>query len=170
MKTTEIKENIERDMNKDAGLNGHALINEADDVRLDDHILIGNGAGEKASSQRKKPADTHPSIKSVQFSEFEEPDVISSKEPKKEHSNIDMILDISVPVSVELGRATMFLKDILTLSPGSIVELNKLAGDTVDLMVRGKLLARGEVVIIDDNFGIRVTSICGPEERLKNLA
>lgn len=169
METTGAKENIERDGRKDAGLDSHALINEAD-VSLDDHILMGNGVAEKTGAQRKKPVNTDPSIKSVQFSEFEEPDIMCSKEPKKEHSNIDMILDISVPVSVELGRATMLLKDILTLSPGSIVELNKFAGDTVDLMVRGKLLARGEVVIVDDNFGMRITSICGPEDRLKNLA
>ncbi len=109
-----------------------------------------------------------PSVKSVDLSEFNEPDLMGGDDDE-ESSNIDMILDISIPIAVELGRTTMLLKDVLTLAPGSIVELNKLAGDTVDLMIRGKLIAKGEVVVVDDNFGMRITNICGHEERLKHL-
>lgn len=115
-------------------------------------------------------ASNEPSVKSVELSEFDGSDVMGDGEPGEENSNIDMILDITIPIAVELGRTTMLLKDVLTLAPGSIVELNKLAGDTVDLMIRGKLIAKGEVVVVDDNFGMRITSICGHEERLKHLA
>ena len=83
--------------------------------------------------------------------------------------NLDLILDILVPVSVELGHTTMLVKDILTLSQGSIVELDKMAGTPVDLLVRGKLLAQGEVVVVNENFGLKITNICGSEERIKNL-
>ena len=113
--------------------------------------------------------DNNPTVKSVELTDFTGTDYIGDDEDKPDGSNLDMILDISIPISVELGRTTMLLKDVLTLAPGSIVELNKLAGDTVDLMIRGKLIAKGEVVVVDDNFGMRITSICGQEERLKNL-
>ncbi|HLG30453.1 MAG TPA: flagellar motor switch protein FliN [Candidatus Brocadiales bacterium] len=84
--------------------------------------------------------------------------------------NLDLILDISVPVSVELGSSSMLIKDILNLAHGSVVELDRLAGSPVDLLVRGKLLAQGEVVVVEENFGIKITNICGSEERIKNLA
>lgn len=113
--------------------------------------------------------DDGPSVKSVELSEFDDANILAEKEAESGQSNIDMILDISIPIAVELGRTAMLLKDVLTLAPGSIVELNKLAGDTVDLMIRGKLIAKGEVVVVDDNFGMRITSICGQEERLKHL-
>lgn len=114
--------------------------------------------------------DINPTVKSVELNDFADTHFIDDEDGKPDGSNIDMILDISIPISVELGKTTMLLKDVLTLAPGSIVELNKLAGDTVDLMIRGKLIAKGEVVVVDDNFGMRITSICGQEERLKNLA
>ena len=74
-----------------------------------------------------------------------------------------------MPVSVELGHTNMLIKDILALSQGSIVELDKVAGTPVDLLVRGKLLAQGEVVVVDENFGVKITNICGSEELVKNL-
>ncbi len=74
-------------------------------------------------------------------------------------SGIDMILDVSMNVAVELGRTTMRVKDVLGLGPGSVVELNKNAGEPVEVVVNGKVLARGEVVVIDENFGVRITEI-----------
>jgi flagellar motor switch protein FliN/FliY len=137
-----------------SGSSGEALLNDKD---------MGFGRA------RMVGLDGGPSVKSVELSEFDDANILTQREPGSEQSNIDMILDISIPIAVELGRTTMFLKDVLTLAPGSIVELNKLAGDTVDLMIRGKLIAKGEVVVVDDNFGMRITSICGQEERLKHL-
>lgn len=81
-------------------------------------------------------------------------------------SNIGLLMDVTMSVTVELGRATMTIRDILSLGEGSIIELQKLAGEPVDLLVNGKLIARGEVVVIDENFGVRVTDIINPLDRL----
>ena len=83
--------------------------------------------------------------------------------------NIDMLMDVNLPVSIELGRTRMAITDILALGPGSVVELNKLAGEPVDVMVNGKAVAKGEVVVIDENFGVRVTQLLTAEERLRSL-
>ena len=86
-----------------------------------------------------------------------------------EGRNIDLLMDVNLPISIELGRTKMSISDILALGPGSVVELNKLAGEPVDLLVNQKVVARGEVVVIDENFGVRVTQLMTPEERLKSL-
>ena len=76
-------------------------------------------------------------------------------------------MDVQMSLTVELGRTKMYIKDILGLGEGSIIELDKLAGEPVDLLVNGKLIAKGEVVVIDENFGVRVTDIVSPTDRLK---
>ena len=81
-----------------------------------------------------------------------------------EAGNMDLLLDVSVPVLAQLGSAEMRIRDILRLSPGSVVALDKLAGEPVDLFVRGQLFAQGEVVIVDESFGIRVTKIVSRSE------
>jgi flagellar motor switch protein FliN/FliY len=83
--------------------------------------------------------------------------------------NIDMLLDIDLDVSIELGRSLLSIKRILELAPGSIVELDRMAGEPVDLLVNSKVVARGEVVVIDESFGIRIVSLVSPEERIKSL-
>ena len=112
-------------------------------------------------------AETQSQIQSVQFSQLTSMGTDGIKGEGRR--NLDLILDISVPVSVELGHTNMLIKDILALSQGSIVELDKVAGTPVDLLVRGKLLAQGEVVVVDENFGVKITNICGSEELVKNL-
>ncbi len=84
-------------------------------------------------------------------------------------ANIGLILDVPLQVTVELGRTRKTIKDILELTNGSIVELDKLAGEPVDIMVNGKFLAKGEVVVIDENFGVRITDIVSPAERAQQL-
>jgi len=83
--------------------------------------------------------------------------------------NIDMLLDVSLPITVELGRMKMKIKDILHLGPGSVVQLEKLAGEPVEILVNDKLVALGEVVVIDEYFGVRVISIVSPEERIRRM-
>jgi len=111
-----------------------------------------------------EPDNSYTVAKPLQFGPLVQP----AKKDKMSH-NIDLILDVNVELSAELGRKTMLIKDILELGPGSILELNKLAGEPVDLLVNNKLLARGEVVVINENFGIRIIDIVGPEQRIKNL-
>src|SRR6185369_2737975 len=80
--------------------------------------------------------------------------------------NIGLLLDVPLKLTVELGRTTKLVKEILALAPGAVVELDKLAGEPVDILVNEKLIAKGEVVVIDENFGVRITEILNPEERL----
>ena len=83
--------------------------------------------------------------------------------------NIDRLMDIGLNLSVELGRKEMKIQEILGLGPGKIIELDKLAGEPVDLLVNGKLLAKGEVVVVDENFGVRITELIEPVDRIKML-
>lgn len=79
---------------------------------------------------------------------------------------LDILMDVPLEISVELGRVKMLVRDIVELTTGSIVEIEKAAGEPVDVMVNGRLVARGEVVVIEDNFGVRITEILNPNERL----
>lgn len=82
---------------------------------------------------------------------------------------IEMLLDIDLDVSIELGKSMLSIKRILELAPGSIVELDRMAGEPVDLLVNNKVVAKGEVVVIDESFGIRIVSLVSPEERIRSL-
>ncbi|MBP1949134.1 flagellar motor switch protein FliN/FliY [Virgibacillus litoralis] len=104
------------------------------------------------------------SIQQATFSNFEQVEL-----NKSEQRNLDMLLDIPLKVTVELGRTKRTIKDILELSAGSIIELDKLAGEPVDILVNEKLIAKGEVVVIDENFGVRVTDISSRTDRLMKL-
>ncbi len=84
-------------------------------------------------------------------------------------SNIDLLLDVPLQITVELGRTRMLIKDVLELGIGSVVELNKLAGEAVEVFVNNKLIAKGEVVVIDENFAVRITNIINPQDRLQAL-
>jgi flagellar motor switch protein FliN/FliY len=83
--------------------------------------------------------------------------------------SLDFILDIPLEVSVELGRTKMVINDLLQLGQGSVIELTKLAGEPLEILVNNKLVARGEVVVVNEKFGVRVTDIVSPMERVKSL-
>lgn len=99
----------------------------------------------------------------VEFVEFKK-----RSEPQKQ-GNLELLFDVTLPLVVELGRTRLSVREILDLGPGSIVELDKLAGEPVDLYVNDVLFARGEVVVIEENFGIRITEIVSPEERMRSI-
>ncbi len=88
---------------------------------------------------------------------------------QKEKYDVDLILDIPLDVSVELGKVRMIVNDLLQLGQGSIIELNKPVGESLEIYINNKLVARGEVVVVDEKFGIRVTDIISPLERAKSL-
>ena len=90
-------------------------------------------------------------------------------EPTGEKQNLDLLLDVEIPISVEVGRAQMSLEDVLKLVPGSVIALDKKAEEAVDLRVNGKLVARGEVVLVDDVYGLRVTQIVDAAGRIESL-
>jgi flagellar motor switch protein FliN/FliY len=83
--------------------------------------------------------------------------------------NLDLLLDVEIPISVEVGRAQMSLDEVLRLVPGSVVALDKKAEEPVDLRVNGKLVARGEVVLVDDTYGLRITQIVDAAGRIESL-
>lgn len=90
--------------------------------------------------------------------------------PDGSHNDINMVLDIPVQLSVELGRTKVPIKHILQLGQGSVVELDAMAGEPMDVLVNGYLIAQGEVVVVNDKFGIRLTDVVTPSERLRRLS
>jgi flagellar motor switch protein FliN/FliY len=95
-----------------------------------------------------------------------------TQEEKEEEvlSNLSLLLDIPLEITAELGRTRMIIHDLLQLGQGSVIELNKLAGEPLEILVNNKLIARGEVVVVNEKFGIRLTDIISPMERIKQLA
>ncbi|MCL1700301.1 flagellar motor switch phosphatase FliY [Lysinibacillus sp. Bpr_S20] len=118
--------------------------------------------------QQQIPQATRPvqpvNVQQAQFASFDS-NVISQSEAR----NLNMLLDIPLQVTVELGRTKRSVKEILELSSGAIIELDKLAGEPVDILVNSRLIAKGEVVVIDENFGVRITDVLSQAERLNNL-
>ena len=84
--------------------------------------------------------------------------------------NLDSLLDVPIDISIEIGRTRMSIGELLSLGKGSIVELKKSAGDSVDIFVNGKLLGKGEVVVVNERLGVRVNKIVAPVERVQKLA
>jgi len=103
-------------------------------------------------------------VQQAQFASFE-----NASLKQAEARNLNMLLDIPLQVTVELGRTKRSVKEILELASGSIIELDKLAGEPVDILVNSRLIAKGEVVVIDENFGVRITDILSKADRLNNL-
>ena len=87
-----------------------------------------------------------------------------------EHGNISLLMDVNMEMTVELGRTKKPIREILSMGEGTIIELDKLAGEPVDILVNHKLIANGEVVVIDENFGVRVTKIVSPNAGLTDLS
>ncbi|RYG20895.1 flagellar motor switch protein FliN [bacterium] len=92
----------------------------------------------------------------------------ASRDDEESHG-LDILMDIPLDISVELGRTRLVVRDVVDLGVGSIVEIDKAAGEPVDIIVNGRLVARGEVVVIEDNFGVRITEILNPRERLARI-
>jgi flagellar motor switch protein FliN/FliY len=109
------------------------------------------------------------------MAEAEKENTQGNEEEEKEESHddvgrdLDFILDIPLELSVELGRSKMLVNDLLQLGQGSIVELNKLAGEPLEIYINHKLVARGEVVVVNEKFGVRLTDIISPMERVRTL-
>jgi flagellar motor switch protein FliN/FliY len=93
----------------------------------------------------------------------------NAKNATPEPRRLDLLLDVPLNVDVELGRARMTIQDLLALGPGSVIELDKVAGEALDILVNDRLVARGEAVVVNDKFGIRITDIVSPQERIQRL-
>ncbi len=89
--------------------------------------------------------------------------------PEDTGSGLNLLLDVELDVSIELGRTRREIREVLSLGPGSVIELDRLAGEPVDVLVNGRLLARGEVVVVGENFGVRIVDIVQSPDRLAGL-
>ncbi|HQO43841.1 MAG TPA: flagellar motor switch protein FliN, partial [Bacillota bacterium] len=137
-------------------------------------------------SQHKKPESN--TILSNRYEEREDYETAARREERKvvnvqpvqyqtfdveklnaEKESIELIMDVPLEITVELGRTKKLIRDILEFSPGTILELDKLAGEPVDIMVNGKYIAKGEVVVIDESFGVRITDIVSASKRLSRI-
>ncbi|CAM4035195.1 flagellar motor switch phosphatase FliY [Lederbergia lenta] len=121
-------------------------------------------ASELAKQKEAVEKETMPNVQTASFSEFS-----ASSPSAPETKNLEMLLDIPLQVTVELGRTSRTVKEIIELGSGSIIELDKLAGEPVDILVNSRLIAQGEVVVIEENFGVRVTDIVSQSDRIKRL-
>ena len=92
-----------------------------------------------------------------------------AESPPSGERRMDLLLDVPLELSVELGRARMTIQDLLGLGPGSVIELDKVAGEALDILVNDRLVARGEAVVVNDKFGVRITDIVSPSERIARL-
>lgn len=120
---------------------------------------------ETSENSEEVDAEGAVTVKPIQFASFED----QSQTQGEVNKNLEILMDIKLQLTVELGRTELPIKKVLELTRGSIIELEKVAGEPVELYANGKLVAHGEVVVIEDNFGLRITSITEPEDRLKGL-
>jgi flagellar motor switch protein FliN len=165
-------------------------MDEKNDLKTPEEEILAGPPPE----EDKPPEENHPDMLSQEgidnaLNDLANPETISHEGKRKERpvvnkadfqqlsisgegktpQNIELLLDVDLPVSIELGRAKMSISDLLALGPGSVVELDKLVGEPVDLLVNQKCVARGEVVVVEENFGLRITQLISPEDRIKNL-
>ena len=140
-----------------------ALIAAASEGLPDGESALDGVADYGASEEAPEP-DPRPSIGMVDLPSFDAPPAPARAEPDG-GGGLGRVRDIPLEVTVELGRTRLLIRDIMDLSAGSIIELDKIAGEPVDLFANGLLVARGEVIVIDDNFGVRVTEIITAAER-----
>nr|WP_136249954.1 flagellar motor switch protein FliN [Ningiella ruwaisensis] len=133
----------------------------------DDLDAWGEAMAEQAQSEAKAEAKTEAGdeAESVELDELKEKNTASDDGDTK----LDTILDIPVTISMEVGRTNISIRNLLQLNQGSVVELDRVAGEPLDVLVNGTLIAHGEVVVINDKFGIRLTDVISQVERIKKL-
>ncbi|HOV91508.1 MAG TPA: flagellar motor switch protein FliN [Candidatus Kapabacteria bacterium] len=120
-----------------------------------------NSGGDEEQQVQEEPRATTQQLQNKGFKSSEKPDNTSPK--------LELLLDLQLPVSIELGRTNMLIRDILQLGRGSVIEFDKLVSEPVDVIINGKKIAEGEVVVIDKHFGIRITQLIDREDRVKSL-
>ncbi|MDL2271858.1 flagellar motor switch protein FliN [Desulfovibrio sp. OttesenSCG-928-I05] len=141
---------------------------QSEDERLADEWAAALAADEQnAVKKEKEQSSLAAQAKTADFKDLTE----DAKAPRVDSGRreLDFILDIPLDVSAELGRTRLLINELLQLGQGSVVELDKLAGEPLEVYVNGKLVARGEAVVINEKFGVRLTDIISPIERVKQL-
>lgn len=140
--------------------------NSADNaVNYDFNEMNESSVNEEIHLENPEPNEGPVTVRPVEFTPFDSYTPTNTDTNK----NLELLMDIKLELTVELGRCQLPVKKVLELTRGSIIELDKVAGESVELYANGKHVANGEVVVIEDNFGLRITSITDPEERIKSL-
>jgi flagellar motor switch protein FliN/FliY len=144
------------------------LLNSVDEMasdiaNIDEHLRTQAAPRNAEAEATKHRADSNLTARPVQFAPLKTP---SSTNPD---TNLDLLMGVKLQMVVELGRTNMRIEEILKLGPGSVVELDKLAGEPVDVLVNNRLIARGEVVVIDDRFGVRITDVLPYSRKVKSV-
>ena len=140
------------------------MSSDSEDLDDDWAAAMNEQAGKTNNDSKAKQSSNY---SSVEFPEFNE-----QKSEKNSHSDevkLEVILDVPVTLSLEIGRTKINIRNLLQLNQGSVVELDRFAGEAMDVLVNGTLVAHGEVVVVNDKFGIRLTDIISPTERVKKL-
>lgn len=156
--TTDLEPNEAQDQDALADEWASALAEQGDGEELDVDAELENAPAPKTKA---KPEQTY------QTAQFE--DLHHAPSASGEDVNLDVILDIPVTLSMEIGRTKIPIRNLLQLNQGSVVELDRLAGEPMDVLVNGTLVAHGEVVVVNEKFGIRLTDVISPAERVKKL-
>ncbi|AJE15804.1 flagellar motor switch protein FliN [Pseudomonas sp. S5(2021)] len=138
-----------------------AALAEAGDASQDDIDALLNQGG--------APAAAAPAAPRAPLEDFDNPPKSNGPQLGLEGPNLDVILDIPVSISMEVGSTEISIRNLLQLNQGSVVELDRLAGEPLDVLVNGTLIAHGEVVVVNEKFGIRLTDVISPTERIKKL-
>lgn len=134
-----------------------AALNESGDGQADIDALMASDSGASSGGPSRLPME--------EFGSSPRPsEVVSLDGP-----NLDVILDIPVNISMEVGSTEISIRNLLQLNQGSVIELDRLAGEPLDVLVNGTLIAHGEVVVVNEKFGIRLTDVISPSERIKKL-
>lgn len=161
------KKDVDRSTDADSAshVRDDIAVKEEQGGKKEEHEGVQKGESTlKEESRKTAPVpEEKVTVKPVHFQSFEE------EEHPKQSASLDLIMDVPLKVTVELGRTKKSIKEILEFGPGSIVELEKLAGEPVDILVNGKFVAKGEVVVIDENFGVRITEIVNSNQRINSL-
>lgn len=163
--TTDIDQNEEQDQDALADEWASALAEQGDDDA--DGLDVDAAVEEAAAAEppAKKKAADKPLYETAQFQDLQH----QPSGAPGEDVNLDVILDIPVTLSMEIGRTKIPIRNLLQLNQGSVVELDRLAGEPMDVLVNGTLVAHGEVVVVNEKFGIRLTDVISPAERVKKL-
>lgn len=125
-------------------------------------------AGDWAAAMEEQGGDSK-SASEAEVQQVEARPLVDSSTSQSGEVNLDVVLDIPVTIAMEIGRTKLSIRNLLQLNQGSIVELDRFAGEPMDVLVNGTLVAHGEVVVVNEKFGIRLTDVISPADRIKNL-
>ena len=131
-----------------------------------DTMDVNDGAAQQDAADQEGAAASGENYRTASFDELGDAAAAGAGQGE---TSLDVILDIPVTLSMEIGRSRISIENLLQLAKGSVVELNRMAGEPLDVLVNGTLVARGEVVVVNDKFGVRLSDVISPADRVKSL-